>query len=151
MIKRICWPLLTGLILSGCAPYYRNPPLRAAIESASGYRFHDLEKGDANSDETFVIVALSGGGTRASALSYGVLSALKETPLPGERRTLLDEVDVISAVSGGSFAAAYYALYGQEKFFRDFRSDVLSHNIERGMLWWCRSSGGKTIERSFGG
>src|SRR5712671_6314702 len=55
---------------------------------------------------------ISGGGTRAAALSYGVLEELARTQIvwEGQRRRLLDEVDYISAVSGGSFTAAYYAL-----------------------------------------
>lgn len=46
-------------------------------------------------------LALSGGGTRAASFSIGVLKALNEI---GK----LDEVDVISAVSGGAYAAYWY-------------------------------------------
>ena len=61
-----------------------------------------------------LILAFSGGGTRAAAFAYGVLEELAATPvvLGGRPRRLLDEVDLISAVSGGSFTAAYYGLYG---------------------------------------
>jgi len=50
-------------------------------------------------------------GTRAAALSYGVLEELARTEVvwEGQKRRLLDEVDYISAVSGGSFTAAYFA------------------------------------------
>ena len=56
-----------------------------------------------------MILARSGGGSRASALGYGVLEELRRTEvtLNGVKRHLLDEVDVISAVSGGTFPAAY--------------------------------------------
>jgi len=52
-----------------------------------------------------VILAISGGGTRAAALGYGVLEELRRTEVTvnGAKRRLLDEVDVISAVSGGRF------------------------------------------------
>lgn len=46
-------------------------------------------------------VALSGGGTRSAAFSIGVMQSLAESGL-------LDRVDVISGVSGGSYALAWY-------------------------------------------
>jgi NTE family protein len=42
---------------------------------------------------------------------------------------LLDEVDLISSVSGGSFTAAYYGLYG-EQIFNDFEERFLKHNVQ---------------------
>lgn len=77
------------------------------------------------------MLTFSGGGTRAAALAYGVLEALRATPIvwEGERRSLLDEVDVISAVSGGSFTAAYYALK-RERAFADFESAFLKRDVE---------------------
>jgi hypothetical protein len=39
--------------------------------------------------------------------------------------SLLDEVDVISSISGGSFPAAYYALR-DKKIFDEFRTVPLS-------------------------
>ena len=77
--------------------------------------------GDA--DETFVILTFSGGGTRAAAFSYGVLEEMKNTRLPGLNKTILDEADIISTVSGGSFTGAYYALFGP-RIFDDFREKV---------------------------
>ena len=60
-------------------------------------------------------LALSGGGYRAAAYHIGTLRALK-------RLGILNKVDVISAVSGGSITAAYYALHkdNYEKFESDF-------------------------------
>ena len=56
--------------------------------------------------------------TRAASLSYGVLEELARTEIEihGTKRRLLDEVDMISSVSGGSFTAAYYALFGDRIF-----------------------------------
>ncbi len=48
-----------------------------------------------------VCLALSGGGLRSAAYSIGVMRALHETGI-------LDRVDVISAVSGGSYALSWY-------------------------------------------
>jgi NTE family protein len=74
---------------------------------------------------------MSGGGTRAAALGYGVLEELRRTEVAvsGVKRRLLDEVDVISAVSGGTLPATYYALRG-EKTFDEFEAKVLARNFE---------------------
>jgi NTE family protein len=72
----------------------------------------------------------SGGGTRASALAYGVLKELAATTvtIDGVQVRLLDEVDMISSVSGGSFTAAYYGLYG-EKIFDDFEESCVNRGV----------------------
>ena len=122
------------LLVASCASYTpENPPL-AKYAPETGYRFERLEQGD-NSDELFVIVTFSGGGTRAAALAYGVLEALRDTTIEwqGRRVPLLDEVDVISSISGGSFPAAYYALRGKQIFdefpdrflYRPVQSDLV--------------------------
>ena len=49
-------------------------------------------------------LALSGGGYRAAAYHIGALRAL-------HKLGVLDKVDVISSVSGGSITAASYALH----------------------------------------
>jgi NTE family protein len=88
------------------------------------------------SDDLLVILAISGGGTRAAALGYGVLEELRRTEVTvnGVKRRLIDEVDVISAVSGGTFPAAYYALRG-EKTFEEFEAKVLSRSFESELAW----------------
>jgi predicted acylesterase/phospholipase RssA len=59
------------------------------------------------------------------------LKALREKQVThnGEQIRLLDEVDLISSVSGGSFTAAYYGLYG-ERIFDDFENRFLKHNVQ---------------------
>jgi NTE family protein len=104
---------------------YRNVPLEA-YDPDRGYRFErDDSKGD-NKNDLFVVLSLSGGGTRAAALAYGVLCELRDTRVEWKGRSvsLLDEVDVISSVSGGSFIAAYYGLFRDETFTR-FEEDFL--------------------------
>ena len=125
----LVWTLLFG----GCAHYPVNAPLTGAAPDA-GYRFNNLSH-TGNSDSLFIVLAFSGGGTRAAALAYGVLEELAKTDIVWEqkRRRLLDEVDLISSVSGGSFTAAYYALYG-DRIFRDFESAFLKRNIQSRLL-----------------
>lgn len=79
---------------------------------------------------------MSGGGTRAAALGYGVLEELRRTEVTvnGAKRRLLDELDVISAVSGGTFPATYYALRG-EKTFDEFETRVLARKFESELVW----------------
>ncbi len=81
--------------------------------------------------ETLFLLAFSGGGTRAAALSYGVMEELKEThyQLEGKEIRLLDDVDRISSVSGGSFTSAYYGLFG-DKIFEDFKEDFLYKDVQ---------------------
>lgn len=123
--------LLAGLaFLAACASVEPgNPPL-ARYAPQEGYRFERLAH-EGHSDELFVIVTFSGGGTRAAALAFGVLEALRDTRIAwrGRRVSLLEEVDVISSISGGSFPAAYYALRG-EKTFEEFPGKFLYRDIQ---------------------
>jgi NTE family protein len=123
-----------ALLLAACASFTPgNPPLTKYAPDA-GYRFERLEQGD-NSDELFVIVTFSGGGTRAAALAYGVLEALRDTSVVwrGRKVALLDEVDVISSISGGSFPAAYYALHGR-KIFDEFPDRFLYRQVQSDLI-----------------
>ena len=78
---------------------------------------------------------VSGGGTRAAAFAYGVLEGLRDTPVVvrGRSERLLDEVDVISGVSGGSFPAAYYGLFG-DRIFEEFEERFLERNVQRALI-----------------
>ena len=80
-------------------------------------------------------VTLSGGGARAAAFGLGVLEELKATrfDLEGRSTTMLDEVGLISGVSGGSILAGYYAAFGDEVFTR-FERDFLLVNFQSGLI-----------------
>ena len=123
--------LVLWAVLTSCSHYLQNQPLGSAVCN-DGYNFANLSSPE-NSDETFVVLTFSGGGTRAAAFAYGVLAKLRDTRLT-EKKTLLDEVDVISTVSGGSFTGAYYTLFGN-KIFAEFKDKFLYRNIERDLLW----------------
>jgi NTE family protein len=82
--------------------------------------------------DTLVILAFSGGGTRAAAFSYGVLEFLRDTRISnsqGQTFRLLDAVDLITGVSGGSFTALAYGLYG-EKLFDDYETRFLKRDVQ---------------------
>jgi NTE family protein len=125
--------LALAFVCAGCAHFPPTPPLAQA--GAPGYRIDESAR-PGQSDDLLVILAISGGGTRAAALGYGVLEELRRTEVTinGAKRRLLDEVDVISAVSGGTFPATYYALRG-EKTFDEFETKVLSRNFETELVW----------------
>jgi NTE family protein len=117
------------LFVGGCAHWPTTPALEKAGEP--GYRLDGATR-PGQSGDLVVFLAISGGGMRAAALGYGVLEELRRTEVTinGVKRNLLDEVDVISAVSGGTLPSAYYGLYG-EKTFEEFEERVLSRNLER--------------------
>jgi len=105
---------LVAVGASACAHWPVNPPLPdLKVDPEHGYRFGKMTT-PARKDDTMVIVSFSGGGTRAAALAYGVLEKLRDTKIRGGSSDLLAAVDVVSSISGGSFTAAHYALYGRD-------------------------------------
>jgi NTE family protein len=124
---------LLVFFLSGCE--YVRPTLNAPLrqwDPQYGYRFHNLappEEG--NSDSLFFVVAFSGGGTRASTLAFGALRELARQTITweGKEKRFLDELDVIYALSGGTFTGAYYALFG-DRIFHDFEAKFLRKDWE---------------------
>ena len=80
--------------------------------------------------EIVFIMAFSGGGKRSAAFAHGVLRGLRQIPVveDGHTRSLLDELDFIAAVSGGSFPAMHYGLY-HDKSFETFPSEFLKVDI----------------------
>lgn len=125
--------VLLMVALSACE--YVRPTLNAPLkqwDAQYGYRFPNLappEEGNSNS--LFVLTAFSGGGTRASTLAFGALRELARQPIAweGKQKRLLDELDIIYALSGGTFTGAYYALFG-EQIFHDFESRFLRKDWE---------------------
>jgi NTE family protein len=126
------WLSVIFILVAGCASYPINSSIDEVDES-KGYRFANLALGEKNTDELFVVVSLSGGGTRAMALDYGVLSYLDSLHIDDGSRTLLDEVDIISSSSAASIVTAYYGLYGKDAFLDRFGNDVLDQNMERAL------------------
>lgn len=105
-----------------------------------------------------VALAISGGGTRSAVFAAGAMEQLAYLPRP-EGQSILERAQVISGVSAGSMAAAYYALYKPERFrslqekqnfFRQFQSHMtvdfwmrgwahyLSHPWEAALKYYTR-------------
>jgi predicted acylesterase/phospholipase RssA len=85
--------------------------------------------GDVHPDGCFVGLALSGGGSRSANFSAACMFQL-------QRLGVLEHVDYISSVSGGSLTAAYYCLHAdgpggwnpgrvQKKLTHAFASDLI--------------------------
>jgi NTE family protein len=122
-------------VLAGCASRPINEPI-AEVDPQSGYRPHlRLLKRPNNDPETFFVLSFSGGGTRAAAFSYGVLEELRRMDIlvDGQRRRLIDEVDVITGVSGGSFTALAYALYG-DRLFDEYEERFLKRDVQGALV-----------------
>ena len=71
-------------------------------------------------------LALSGGGYRAAAYHIGTMRAL-------HKLGILNEVDIISSVSGGSITAAYYVL-NKHKGYEQFEKELIE-KLQHNVLW----------------
>lgn len=118
------------LLIGGCSvsrAYLGEPVQR--VKSSEGYR-RTVMLAERPRDDLLVIVSLSGGGMRASAMAYGLLEQLAADRLPQRQTTsrMIDQIDVLSAVSGGAIPAAYYTLYG-DRLFEDFIPRFLGRDV----------------------
>jgi NTE family protein len=134
--------MLTGVValamvgLAGCASRPINEPI-TVVDPHSGYRANlQVPKRENNELSTLFILSFSGGGTRAASLSYGVLEELRRTQITidGQQRRLIDEVDVMTGISGGSFTALSYALYG-DRLFDEYEQRFLKRNVQSTLMW----------------
>ncbi len=123
--KRKCIGLLLLIlcffvIITGCSTNYAywNSPKSAApsyfFSSTVAKSKHASFKitDDRGNQDVLVLLALSGGGSRAAYFSARVMTTLQHD----SDLDILKEVDVISSVSGGSLAGAYYAVTQDPEF-----------------------------------
>ena len=140
MFKRLLTFLVATFLLSGCTTFGSITNVAKQLDTNKKSEMTRTQRTDYSIEsvmiqkplgKTTLMLAFSGGGSRASALAYGVLQELRDTHIQhkGKRIRLLDEVDVISSVSGGSFTAAYYGLHG-DRTFQKFESVFLRKDIE---------------------
>lgn len=136
------------------APNYHQPPQPATMDEPVNFA-----------------LAISGGGSRSAVFAAGVMEQLAWLPDPNRPgRSLLDATDAISAVSGGSLAAAYYGLFKPNDFsdpqvttdfFQRFKSNMttdftfrgaahyLSHPWEAGLTYYTRYRLVQTLANTF--
>jgi NTE family protein len=131
--------LLLWAILGGVAPRYNQqsatasttPPHTGDDPPAMGM-WPDHPEQD---DNTLMLVAISGGGSRAAAVGWKALETLRGIPYrftnaQGQivESNLAREIDLIAGISGGSFAATAWCL-GQD--YRKFQERFVERDIER--------------------
>ena len=124
-----------AIVLAGCASAGKitNTPISEPLPTHRQQITSGMN--GQRSDDAFFYIGMSGGGTRAAAFSYGVLQELRDTTYQnhGQEHRLLDEIDYISSVSGGSFTAAYYSLYG-DRIFDDYETVFLRQNVQKTLI-----------------
>ena len=122
--------VIAAILLAACATRPVNPPIVRYDPDKS----YPMERPSENAEDnaTLVILAFSGGGTRAAAFSYGALETLRDmegTTKTGRKLRILDAVDVITGISGGSFTALAFGLYG-DKLFDMYETSFLKRNVQ---------------------
>ena len=122
-------------LLTAChSILYQPAKTLSQIDPEKGYRLEKTMQ-QALEKENLVIVTFSGGGSRAASLGYGVLEQFQQTAVrPTEKGdTLLQNIDVVYGVSGGSVLAAYLALEGQETIPK-FKEFFLKKNFQKKVI-----------------
>jgi len=133
-LRAIAALLAAIAFVAGCATRPINPPT-AEYEPDKTYR---IERPSDNTEDnaTLVVLAFSGGGTRAAAFSYGVLETLRDMEVQtrsGRHIRALDTVDVITGISGGSFTALAFGLYG-DRLFDVYEAAFLKRDVQGELL-----------------
>lgn len=117
-MRRSFLPLL---ILLGCAPW--NPPQNQPLQGDNAPLSTETP-----GEDLYIGLAFSGGGMRATAFAYGMLQELQATQT-GTPNGLLDNVRLVSGVSGGSVMAAQLGLKGPQGL-QGFREAFLTTDAE---------------------
>jgi len=121
-------------LLVACTQVIHNEPINQPLVGSTRQVGAELGR-DVQTyyDDTVIALSFSGGGTRAAAFAYGVLTGFDETSVPHRSASLLDRIDFVTGVSGGSVLAAYYGLK-KRKALTDFKQRFLLRNAEEGLV-----------------
>jgi len=122
------------------APTY-NQPLREAVQPAAVRPTDEaIARGmwpdrPEQDDRTLVLVAISGGGTRAAAVGWKALETLRTVPYRFRNAegnlvesNLAQEIDLVAGISGGSFTAAAWCLGPQE--MAQLRTSFIERDVQ---------------------
>lgn len=140
MKRRYC--VIAGLallvFLAGCGSTHNvpaNAPITAVTPAAVEAAISTGSEDPAYLDDLLVALAFSGGGTRAAAFSYGVLTELDKIQVPRARgpAPLTERIDFVSGVSGGSVTAAYFGIK-KRAGLADFRERFLLRDAEESLV-----------------
>lgn len=127
--------LAMATTLSACSlVLYKPVETIKQVNPDSGYRQKNVV-GEGAKDGNLIVVMFSGGGTRAAALGYGVLEQFQKQNIKSSEKgsTLLDNIDVVFGVSGGSVLATYFALEGKATI-PQFANRFLKSNFQKDIL-----------------
>jgi NTE family protein len=118
-------------LVVGCTQTGHNDPINQPLTDTKGADAAPGRDVETYFDDMVVAVTFSGGGTRAAAFSYGVLQGFDETHVQtaASNVSLLDHIDFVSGVSGGSILAAYYGLK-KRAAMKDFKERFLLQNAQ---------------------
>jgi len=136
--------LIIVIMLSGCvtSPVYKLHIPKADQPSCT----YSMK-----SSEVLIGVAISGGGSRAALFGAAGLEALARLQVGAPAHSLLEDVSMISSVSGGSMATSYYAAVKPKKdvpmltasgelsveyqtFFGQYK-ETMNQDYEKPLLW----------------
>jgi NTE family protein len=124
---------LLALVLAACETIadYPNRPLAAGTANPPPASLIGPDPG-----APLILIAFSGGGSRAAALGLGVLDELAAETYPanGTPVALIDRVKVVSSVSGGSVVAAWFGLVGPGRL-DELKDDFLARDNMATLEW----------------
>ncbi|MCP3900080.1 MAG: patatin-like phospholipase family protein, partial [Desulfobacteraceae bacterium] len=117
------------LFMQGCSAFsHTNKMLQQEVVQTKATFKIAQDRGETQ-QKVLVILSLSGGGSRAAYWSASIMLAMQDV---FEEVDLLKEVDIISAVSGGSLPAAYYVTSkdpndnsNKIRFDREWNSEIV--------------------------
>lgn len=119
--------------------------LAAFLLGSSVARAQEPGRAEDDDDGVHTVLCFSGGGTRAAAFAHGAALGLAE--VQAGDRALLERVDRVIGVSGGSLTATQVALDRSPAALDRFAAEVLREDLERVMVKAAASSGYSFVVR----